>query len=105
MKQTLPEQMRISYWQAYKLRKIFKGTHQVSLVLIDAEGIRKAIKVEIKKDISRAEENLMQENNIGQSIQICQVRQPTAPLEQNNLAFQSEEEERRAIFGKVYYAK
>ena len=106
MKLILPEQIKISYWQAYKLRKMFKTTHHCSLVLIDAERIRKAIKVEIKGETCRAEEeNLMQINDIGQPMTINQVSQPSAPLEQNNLGFLGDSEERRVLFGKVYYAE
>lgn len=82
----LPEQIKISHWQAYNLRRILKVTHQVSLVLVDAEGRRQTIKVDIKKKQDRTEEeNLKQINNIGQSTRENQPRQPTAPLEQESV--------------------
>ena len=110
MKLLLPEQIKISYWQAYNLRRILKVTHQVSLVLVDAEGRRQTIKVEMKKKQDRTEEeNLKQINNIGQFTQENQPRQPTAPLEHDNLASnlasRSDDEERRVLFGKIYYAE
>ena len=101
----LPEQIKISHLQAYNLRKISKVTHQVSLVLIDAEGRRQTIKVYMKRRQSETEEeNLKQIHNIGQSSLENQSRQPTAPLEHDNMSSRSDEE-RRVLFGKIYYAE
>ena len=110
MKLLLPEQIKISHWQAYNLQRILKVSHQVSLVLVDAEGKRQTIKVDMKKKRDRTEdENLKQINNIWQFTQENQPGQPTAPLEHDNLASnlasRRDDEERRVLFGKIYYAE
>ena len=105
LKLLLPEQIKISQLQAYNFRKILKVTHQVSLVLIDAEGKRQTIKVDMRKKLDRTDENIKQINNIGLSTQTDQPRQPTAPLGHDNLASSSDDEERRVLFGKIYYAE
>ena len=97
IKLMLPDRIKISYLQAYNLKKIFKGPHQCSIVSIDASGVRSAVKIVMRKG-RQSEEVGMQINNIGNPT----GAEPSAPEGHNNLSFYREEWNDH--FGKVYHA-